>query len=688
MHKRILRIFSWFLIISLLFGGRILSAPTTIAESAPLKPGDANGDGKLDASDAPLILRHLTGLVTLSPEQLAAANVDGMGGVTVADAALVLRHLAGLTVIPDWAESLPLYNPRDIAVINTMIDNNGLDLPKADPVDGTYVPEEWQQNVAWSWDTVNKRVTTLHLWSTGLTGVLNISGLSALEELSCNDNQLTELNLSGLPALEWLYCNRNRLTELNLSGLPSLRELDCAYNQLTELELSGLLALEAVFCNANRLSALHISGLPFLRHLYCCDNQISELELFDLPSLFRIYCEDNNLSELTLSGFPMLRELACAYNQLAELCLFDLPALQDLGCAENLLTELDVSALAALEFLSCDFNNLSALSLCPDAPYWCMDVRYNHFTDKAQITGFDPAKWDTGECHYYPQRGDAVAGTYNPGDIAVINAIIDNNGWSMPKADPVDGSYVPRKWGFNIDWSEDVSNKRVVVLNIWNNNLSGVLNVAGLAELRRLSCDENRLTGLDVSNNPALEYLNCEDNRLTELVLTQTPALETLECSNNALTEIDLRMNLALKRLQCTANPLVELDVSNNLALKALLCCDTELVAIDLRSNFALEALSVSSNSFMTALDVSNNSALKSLSCGHNTFTELNLSHNLALEWLWCNYSQLTTLALCPTASYQSLDVRNNRFTDKSQITGFDSLLWDTGNYYYSPQTE
>ena len=36
--------------------------------------------------------------------------------------------------------------------------------------------------------------------------------------------------------------------------------------------------------------------------------------------------------------------------------------------------------------------------------------------------------------------------TYNPGDIAVINAIIDNNGLNWTKANPADGSYVPADW--------------------------------------------------------------------------------------------------------------------------------------------------------------------------------------------------------------------------------------------------
>ena len=33
----------------------------------------------------------------------------------------------------------------------------------------------------------------------------------ALQELNCSGNQLTELNMQGLTALQKLYCNRNQL---------------------------------------------------------------------------------------------------------------------------------------------------------------------------------------------------------------------------------------------------------------------------------------------------------------------------------------------------------------------------------------------------------------------------------------------------------------------------------------------
>ena len=65
-----------------------------------------------------------------------------------------------------------------------------------------------------------------------------------------------------------------------------------------------------------------------------------------------------------------------------------------------------------------------------------------------------------------PQTVCAAAGDYNPGDIAIINGFIDNNGLKWTKA-PADGSSYPgvgsgRWW---VTWSSDATNKRIISLD-------------------------------------------------------------------------------------------------------------------------------------------------------------------------------------------------------------------------------
>ncbi|HHX87044.1 MAG TPA: hypothetical protein GX693_02565 [Firmicutes bacterium] len=60
--------------------------------------GDVNANGKVDVSDAVLVLRSIVDLTTLSDGQKLAANVSGDvdGIVDVGDAILILRHIVGL----------------------------------------------------------------------------------------------------------------------------------------------------------------------------------------------------------------------------------------------------------------------------------------------------------------------------------------------------------------------------------------------------------------------------------------------------------------------------------------------------------------------------------------------------------------------------------------------------------------
>ncbi|MDR1796743.1 MAG: leucine-rich repeat protein [Clostridiales Family XIII bacterium] len=61
------------------------------------QPGDSNGDGKLDARDATMALRAAMGIITLTPAQFAAIDIDKDGVITAADATNVARIVAGLT---------------------------------------------------------------------------------------------------------------------------------------------------------------------------------------------------------------------------------------------------------------------------------------------------------------------------------------------------------------------------------------------------------------------------------------------------------------------------------------------------------------------------------------------------------------------------------------------------------------
>ena len=157
-----------------------------------------------------------------------------------------------------------------------------------------------------------------------------------------SDNSAHTITITG-GNITVVNCGRNQLTALDVSQITALEDLDCRVNQLTTLDLSRNTALKYLGCVSNKLTSLDVSKNTALEVLVCIQNHITALDV------------SKNIA---------LRELHCFRNfQLASLNVSNNPSLKLLGCFENKLTELDVSSNIALEWLSCFDNQLSAAAL-------------------------------------------------------------------------------------------------------------------------------------------------------------------------------------------------------------------------------------------------------------------------------------------------------------------------------------
>ena len=201
--------------------------------------------------------------------------------------------------------------------------------------------------------------------------------------------------------------------------------------------------------------------------------------------------------------------------------------------------------------------------------------------------------------------------------------------------------------------------------------------------LEELSCSDNGITYLDVSNNSKLTDLKCGWNRLTSLDVSNNPALKYLNCGSNQLTSLDVSNNPVLSTLYCDANQLISLDMTNNPALEYLYCFNNQLTSLDVSNSPALTLLYSSVNQ-LTSLDVSNNSALIKLYCDNNQLTSLNLSNNTALTYLDCYVNPLASLDVSNNTALTDLDCRRNQLTalDVSNNKNLQHLYCD-----YNPLT-
>lgn len=75
----------------------VAAATATLTVSGGvLKPGDVDGNGRVEVGDAVLTLRCVVGLAELTTEQRTRADLNGAGGVEVGDAVSILRVITGL----------------------------------------------------------------------------------------------------------------------------------------------------------------------------------------------------------------------------------------------------------------------------------------------------------------------------------------------------------------------------------------------------------------------------------------------------------------------------------------------------------------------------------------------------------------------------------------------------------------
>ena len=218
--------------------------------------------------------------------------------------------------------------------------------------------------------------------------------------------------------------------------------------------------------------------------------------------------------------------------------------------------------------------------------------------------------------------------------------------------------------------------KVVTYIDVSQQGISSLKGIEHFINLTWLSCYDNQLTSLDVSQNTALKQLACDYNQLTSLDVSKNNDIEYLHCYNNQLTSLDVSKNTALISLHCGSNQLTSLDVSKNTALGSLFCSNNQLPSRDVGQNTALTSLSCDGNQ-LASLDVSQNTALKQLACDHNQLTSLDVSQNTALERLNCYFNQLTSLDVSKNTALISLHCGSNQLTslDVSHNTALTELL-------------
>jgi len=104
------------------------------------------------------------------------------------------------------------------------------------------------------------------------------------------------------------------------------------------------------------------------------------------------------------------------------------------------------------------------------------------------------------------------------------------------------------------------SNTKIKSVSCWTNNISS-LSIAS-DSFKRLECNHNGMTALDITGSPNLEYLDCRSNKIDILDLSNQPNISTLNCEFNNISKLDLSNKTSLSYIRCGANPIKILDLT------------------------------------------------------------------------------------------------------------------------------
>lgn len=118
------------------------------------------------------------------------------------------------------------------------------------------------------------------------------------------------------------------------------------------------------------------------------------------------------------------------------------------------------------------------------------------------------------------------------------------------------------------------------VLDLHNCDITGVLDVSRISNLKDLCCSNNQITEIILNSN--IEKLECNYNKISELVLTRN--IKRCYCFNNRLTNLILNENLRI--CICNDNNLTHISLNAN--LRSLFCRNNNLSYIEINDNLNL----------------------------------------------------------------------------------------------------
>ncbi|WP_299438612.1 M4 family metallopeptidase [uncultured Aquimarina sp.] len=471
-------------------------------------------------------------------------------------------------------------------------------------------------------------VTDLNVDSEGILDITGIEDFKALTSLSCFNNALTTIDLSNNLNLESLMLKENSLATVNVLNNTELVSLRISDNNLTTLDVSNNVNLSTLRCDTNNIAILDVSNNTQLVHLDVYNMAtLTSLDIDSNTNLQAFKANNTGITTIDFSNNPLLRLVYLHQTPIANVDFSQNPLIEELRVQNTQITALDVSLQTALTNLNCSQNSLSYLN-----------VKNGNNT---AITDFDASSNPNLSC------------------ILVDDLANDYSTWTKDAATSFNDTYcrytaIPdANFEAALSSYDDISNdglvptaaiENVANLNVTLQSISDLTGIQDFTALKKLSCEFNNLTSIDVSNNLLLEELYVSLNNLTSLDVSNNTALKKLGANTTNITNLDLTNNSALEELNIFSNSnLTSLDVSNNPLLNRLIASSTSITSLDVSSNPLLTELQVHDTG-LESIDLTNNTAILQLRINQTPIENLDVSTLTNLRVLNCSETNLYNL--------------------------------------------
>ena len=165
-----------------------------------------------------------------------------------------------------------------------------------------------------------------------------------------NDLDLVgQIDVSNFTMLSGLYLSSTEITSVRAANCGELGDVDISYGHVQTADFSGCGSLENIMCNQNEMTSLNVSGCTGMTTgIYCDHNLLTTLDVSDCAGMYGLHCHDNLLETLNVSNCSAMTTLNAQNNALTGIDLSDCVSLKVLNLSGNRFKNIDTSACTNL----------------------------------------------------------------------------------------------------------------------------------------------------------------------------------------------------------------------------------------------------------------------------------------------------------------------------------------------------